>query len=445
MAERRNLLLAILTRAALSIVVLGIGIAVLMALVVSRPEAPPERTDLPKPAVRVFRTKMVPVQRQAVGFGTARAKRTAAIPAEVTAIVEWVSPELEAGNRVQKDAPLVRLDDTDFQHQLETAVQRMTELDALLTQLDVESEAAQNRIAIAEREFEIAQRDLARVETLVDEGAARQPELDRAMLALQAAERMLNNAREEFNKIPLRRLALESQQAAAAAQQKMAQMNVDRSTIRAPFDGVIVSRDVALGEQVNSGRQVARLVDLSIIELPLRLPASARPRIQREDHVTLQPAGDRSRQWTGRIQRIAPIDETSSRTFEVYIEVMQDDEAENPLTPGLYLEGRITSSSESMAMVVPRRALSDDRLLTVEDGRLQRRTVTVQFYINRRYPQLGVNGEDYWAVLEDPLPVGTLVALSSGVDIPIGVEVEVEIVESDQPAPIAQDGPERRR
>lgn len=442
MAERRNLLVSIITRGLVSLIVLAMGIGVFGMLVLTKPAAPPEREDIARPAVRVFRPAMVPVQRQSAGFGTALAKRAANVPAEISSTVKWISPEFEAGQTVREGAALVRLDQTDYLNQLESANQRLTEIDALLTQLAVEESSWEERVDIAEQELVIAERDLERVRELMKDDAAREPELDRALLAVRGAERMLTNANEELQKIPTRRLALEAQQAAAAAQRQLAQTNVERSTIRAPFDGIIERKEVDLGEQVAPGQRIGRIVDLSVIEVPLRLPASARQRVDRDDRVTLQPAGDPSRSWTGRVNRIAPVDHTGSRTFEVYVEVEQSPEARSLLTPGLYVEGRVISSNESMAMIVPRRSLADDQLLVIENGRLQRESVNVVYYVNREYPQVGLNGEDYWAVLDEPLPDGTLVVLMSGLDVPIGIEVDAEIVNEGAGAAstVAQDG-----
>lgn len=409
-----------------------VGFCVFAYFVATAPDIPPPREEVERPQIRVFRAQTVPVRRETVGFGTARAKFTAEVSSEVAGQVAWIAPDLEPGTRVKAHDPLIRLNDEDFRQQLDLVNQRLAEMDALISRLFIEETALSERSGIANREFEIAARDLARIESLFASGAAREPEVDRARMVMEGADRARSLIREELAKIPTRKQQLEAQQRGLSAERTLAQRNTARTTISAPFDGVVTAKNITLGEQIAPGRNVAKLVDLSIIEVPIKLPASVRPRIRRGDSVELHPAGDRQRRWTGVVDRIAAVDDAATRTFEIYVEIRQrDDDSALLLTPGLYVEGRILASEDVFAMIVPRRALDGERLIVVEDGRVVRREVTVAFFINSRYPQLGLADEDYWAVLAEPLPEGTLTAVNASTDIPIGSMVEAVVMNGD--------------
>ena len=198
------------------------------------------------------------------------------------------------------------------------------------------------------------------------------------------------------------------------------------------------------GTGAQPGRRVARVVNLEKIEVPVRLPSSARVSIRVGDEAQVLSAGSNGasrgasgsasggasgvRTWGGRVNRIGPSDDPVTRTFPVYIEVLQNPDDPAALTPGRFVMGRITGHEEEQRVVVPRGAVANDRVLLVVDDVIVHRDVLVAYQVQRRFPQLGLPSENYWAVLSDGVEPGSLVLLNGATDIPAGARVEPSVV-----------------
>jgi multidrug efflux pump subunit AcrA (membrane-fusion protein) len=167
---------------------------------------------------------------------------------------------------------------------------------------------------------------------------------------------------------------------------------------------------------------VARVVDLRAIEVPLRLPASARAAIAAGDDVLLHATGGSERAWPARVARIAPEDDEMTRTVAIYVEVHQDAEEPGRLAPGQFVRGTVSSSDVQQRWVVPRRALMGDRILLVNDGRIVSRDIEIDFQIERQLPQLGL-ADEQWVVLRQPLGEGDRVVVNASRGLPDGLAV----------------------
>lgn len=428
MAERRRFWVSFLTRIFAVAIIVAVGGAIFGTLYVSRPGPPPLKSNEPLARVLVMEAAFVPVQRQWTGFGTAEPMDSADVPAQVSAVVVEVPDGVLPGATVSLDDLLARLDPTDFDQQIDVLAERITGLDAQLEQTDIEEKSWKERLELAVSETAIAHRDYDRVKSLYDDGDAKEVELDRALGQVNAAERFETQVREEVQKMNPKRLGLQAQKRALQAERRIAETNLARTEITSPLDGVVERIEVEKGEQVSPGQTVARIVDLRTIEIPIRLPASARQYVRRGDSVRIESTGAVQSVWQGKVDRIAPADETDSRTFAVYTVVHQSPQALHLLTPGKFVRGVVTSERSERRMVVPRRSIAGDRMLVVEQGRIVRLRPAIAYYVSRQFPELGLDGEDYWAVLDEPLRVGTLVVLNGAIDLPTGARVQEDVV-----------------
>ncbi len=427
---RAALLLSIATRTVVCLVLLGLSIGIFLLLVATQPQPKPAADAKPRQDVLVMRVVPVSVHRTWSGYGTARAMDAADVPARVTSTVVEVPESTVRGNSVRKGDLLARFDESDFAHELEIAVQNISDLDAQLQRLDVEQRSWTERVRLAEEDSKLARADFERIQVAAEGGAARERELDRARQAVIAAERAESTTREELEKIPSRRLGLQALRAAQQSARDLAQENLERCTVVSPLDGILAEVDVDEGENVAPGTRIARVVSLSRVEVALQLPAAARSGVAVGSPVTLTAEHstrlDELQTWSGTVARISPVDDPDTRTFPVFVEIRQDSNASDRVTPGRFLEGRVESLGHAQRTIVPRRALSDERLRTVKDGVVGEQSVPVDFYVEGEFPELGLEDRQ-WVVLRKDLADGTLVVVNAARHLAIGSTVQVSI------------------
>ena len=423
MVRKRNILVSVITQSVVSVVALGVAVGIFSLLWSNRPE-PARVDDPPRPRrVEVMRAVAVPIRRQWQGFGTARAFDEVDIPAEITAVVVEIPPEIVEGAPIEKGAVVARLDDTDFVIQQDIATRRIEEFDARLAQLELEGESWIKRVGIAAEDVQLAEDDYARVKQAMEREAARVREVDQARQRLLAAVRIQVDAREQLDRILPRRNQLEAMKSLQGSQLRLAIKNVSRCTIRSPLRGFIAAVDIERGESVAPGRRVARVVNLNRMEVPLRLPSSARAGVAVGDEVVLAAHGAAGEPWLGDVRHISPLDDPNTRTMTVYVQIDQDPNDPDRLAPGRFVEGTVLSQRSEMRFIVPRRSLLGGRLLIVRDGTVRSRVVNVDFHVQGDFEQLGVRAEQ-WAVLAGSLDNGSAVIVNATRSLSDGLLVE---------------------
>lgn len=435
MASKRLVWLSVMMRGLIAIVLLGAAIGVFSLLKSAREE--PQRTGEKElsPRVTVIHAQPIDVRRQWEAFGTTRAIDAADVPARVSSVVETIPADVEEGLPVAMGQLLVELDDSDFVREAEIARQNINRLTAEIEQAQIERESWRRRVEIAEEQTEIAKADLERVKQALADGAARQREVDQGRAGVLTAIQNETSARETLARIDPRIASLEAQMAAEESRLDLAQLNVERSRVRSPIAGVLQAVDVEMGENVNRGQRLARVVSLERIEVPLRIAASVRPHLELGEEARILGTGTDDRVWSSRITRIAPESDPDTRTTTIYTEVSQPAEtkgaASGALAPGQFVRALVMSTSSEQRWVVPRRSVDEGSILIVNDAHVRRRQVKIDYQVEMRLrDQFGIE-DSLWVVLEEPLEPGLPVIVNPTPALIDGLKVEP--VSADEP------------
>lgn len=424
-----------LVRGVVALAVVAAGVMAASVLVATRPE--PVRSDSGQelPRVQVVAAAKVQVARSWRGWGVADALVRADVPARVTATVEQVPAAVQAGQPVERDQLLVELDASDFVRDRDIARQRLAEVEALLAQLAVEKERLEERLAIERANLALTEAERQRVEQLFAGKVASQQDFDSVRRSELTARAALNLTTESYDRIAPRQAALEAQKQAQYASLQLAEQNVSRCRIVSPIDGVLQAVDVKAGENVAAGQRVARVVDLSRVEVPLQLPSASLGEVSVGDTVRLTPgsgADDGQRAWTATVTRVAPESDAQARTITVFAELAQPDARQRfarqgdakLLLPGLFVEAVVTTQATSPRLVVPRRSVRSGRLFIVDDGVVQSRPARIDWVIEGKPAGLATGaGDDQWAVIDDVIGEGDAVVLSPGPSLLDGAKV----------------------
>jgi len=366
-----------------------------------------------------------------------RALRSAEIASEVSGVVLERPHSIEPGVTVKRGELLVRLDAHDYQQMAVRAREAIAGLDAQIAGLEVERRSFVTRVELAEESVLLAREELRAAQTATAGSGVGEIEVNRQRRALIVLDRDAEVQKEFLAQIPHRRAAIAAQIELERANLRLAERDIERCSITARFAGTLQRIDVREGERVSPGAAIARLVDLREIEIPLHAPLSASSSIRVGDRVWLKPSGEDSASWEGRVARIAPEAESSSRTITVFAVVEQgiSSNAAPLLLPGRFVIGRIEGRVTTNAVPVPRSAISEDRVMIVDSaGTIRERAIDIQFYVDTKYPEID-RLETQWAIVSAGLSQGEHIVVSNLDELREGMAVRISDTPL-SPAPI---------
>jgi HlyD family secretion protein len=157
-----------------------------------------------------------------------------------------------------------------------------------------------------------ARSTLARQEDLQRSGTSTRSALEAAQTTVQQSEADLSRAQSAIRQA-------EAQEVEAAATVKMNQAQLDKSVIRAPIDGIVVARDLNLGDVVSPGTAIVDLVDPSSIVLTARFDESAIALLSQGQGAIIEFNSQDAAPITGKVRRIGREVDTETREFNVDI------------------------------------------------------------------------------------------------------------------------------
>lgn len=420
-------IISFITRATVAIILIVIAFIVVYLLVSTKPKVEVKSGERALTAVVAIEVHPVPVKRTTMGYGVADAMQHADVSAQISAAVVMLPLTSRVGSKVRKGDLLVELNDVDFQQQVIRAEQALATAKSELSLLSVERQAADERAALAIQDQILSQTELDRVINAFNRGAAKQREVDAAHQKLISVSSKAVNTKELADRFPLREEQASSNITTREADLELTKESLRRCSIISPIDGVLQAVDVRVGEHVQSGTRVARVVHSGSLEIPLRLPSFARSFVSIGDDVNLRSTGFGLRQWKARVSRIAPEDDTQTRTMIVYVDYNQDPNAPNHIPPGLFVSGEVINDKDTKPRwIVPRRSFRNDRLMVIRDSVLRSVLVTIDYSVSGEYEEFGVPDHD-WVVLETSLVPGDLVVVDPGGSLRDGMKVRVII------------------
>jgi RND family efflux transporter MFP subunit len=265
--------------------------------------------------------------------GSIQPERRADLRAEVPAIVRSVLRE--NGDTVRRGDLLVHLDDTSIRDALASA--------------EASARAADLALEQATRQFE-------RMKTLRGSGMA-------SAQALDDAEG--------------RRNAAISDQEAAKARVVAARQQMQRTEVRAPFDGIVSERKVSAGDTAQVGKELLKVIDPNSMRFEALVSADHVGEVKAGQGVSFRVNGYADQEFKGKVRRVNPSANPTTRQVEMLIDFVGD---KQPKLAGLYAEGRLETSSRA-ALTVPATAVVRDgdksSAFRVQGDKLQKVLVTV--------------------------------------------------------------------
>ena len=335
--------------------ILAIGVIGFIILVSLRPEPPREERTVLAPVVQISPAIEASGPLTVSGTGSVQSVRQVALSAEVGGRIDWVSPRFVNGGSFQAGETLIRIDTTDYANAVAMARAEWTarQVDALM---------AREESSIARREWERLQ---ARDSSLAtpeggDLGVMlfREPQVKMADAAVEAAKARLDDA--------LARL--------------------ERTYIRAPFEGQITSKQAELGQVVAPGVVLAVYHSTAAAEVAVSLRPSQAELLEdihslggsRSLPAVLQPSSGGGSSWNARVVRSEGTLDPATRTLRVIARITNPLNQDPPLLFGSFVSVAMEGRSLEGTIEIPREALRDGNTVWVmNEGTLSIRDVEV--------------------------------------------------------------------
>jgi len=274
----------------------------------SKAETGKTPADIPAVALRADNIAVAASRQISSGpsiSGTLIAQRQATLRAEVAGAVVQVL--VEQGQTVKSGQVLIRLDDSAIR-------------DAVVS--------ARSQERSANGALVVAKRNAERSERLAQAGALAERDLEQARWTVTNAEGMLADASS--------RLANASKQ-------------LEKTAIRAPFNGVISERQANAGDVLQLGNPAVSVVDPESLRLEANVPVSALAVLKIGTSVDFEVSGYEGRSFTGRVERINPAVDPATRQVRIYVGIPNN---AGRLVAGLFAQGRV-ATEQRQALAIP--------------------------------------------------------------------------------------------
>lgn len=211
----------------------------------------------------------------------------------------------QPGTQVHRGQLLAKLDDRQISADLEGAAARVRSIAANLKNWQAETK--------------VLQADRARAEKLYEAQVIPKEELEHVQYKEEADEYEIQREAESLNN--------------AKATQKSLELELDKTNIVAPFDGIVARRYVRVGQKVAVGDRLFWVTALTPLEVKFTLPERFFSRLHDGDQLTVSSADiSPEARYTAKIVQVSPVVDPSSGTIEILARVVGSAPA---LRPGM--------------------------------------------------------------------------------------------------------------
>jgi RND family efflux transporter MFP subunit len=346
---------------------------VLTFLLLTHHKARPKRTFISKslPVVKVIKAKPVDYEIEISANGEVRPISIGKIVPEVKGKIVYISPNLKQGEIIKKGEVLIKLFDEDYKIALSQAIAALREANATLEQIKQEAKQAREEWNLIHPNIKIPPL------------AAKLPQLMAAKAKFEAAK----------------------------AKVKEAKLNLKRTSIYAPYDAVVIKKNIDIHEYVNPGEVLAQIYPISEIEvhIPLTLsdtrwiniPGYTVARGKKGSNVELEfRMGNKKVCFHGQITRFHGEIDSNTRMLYAIASVKNPFYNLPPLLPNTYVNVKIKGRILKNVFVIPITAIFEDSyVLKVINNHIKKNKIKIARTLKDSAVVVnGINKDDFLVV-----------------------------------------------
>lgn len=327
--------------------------------------------------VKVFKVRRQKISEKLFYTGLIEAKNKIVITPEVGGKIAKIY--VESGDRVRKGKLLAELDTRAIRLQLE------------------EVHAA---LAVAEASYHDASRNMKRMERLKQENAVSDQQYEKVKLAFDLAEANLQQARAAVN---------------------LAKYSLNVSLMKAPFSGVIASKNADVGDVINPmmggyspSSGVVTLMDFSQVKIEVDVSQKDIVRIKKGQVAWLKVSAFSEKTFPGEVTVVNLVADPMTKKFKVEVRVKNPDLL---LRPNTFGEVVLEVSTHEDSLVIPQKAvLKNSHVFLAKGDKAEKREI-----------KIGLQNSDFAEILQG-LEEGDLVVVEGNYGLENGAELEVKEV-----------------
>jgi RND family efflux transporter MFP subunit len=266
------------------------------------------------------------VDRELAVVGNLIGDQTVSVVPKTAGRLEEITVKL--GDRVSRGQRIARIEDQEIREQVKQA--------------EAAFEVAKATIRQREADLELARTNVERSRNLFQRQLLPQQTLDDAEAKFQSAQAALDLAR--------------AQNTQSQARLDELRINLENTIITSPVNGFVARRAADPGAFVSANAPIVDVVDIQRVRLVANIIEKDLKQIAVADMARVTVDAFPGESFMGRIARVSPVLDPSTRTAPIEVEIAND---QYRLKPGMYARVGIITESHPNALVVPTNALVD--------------------------------------------------------------------------------------
>ena len=355
--------------------------------------------------VKTIEIKQFSLKPSITGFGIVEPDIQFEAKSEVAGKIVYVHPQLRNGATFAEDSVVIRIEADDFQSSLQQAKANTAVNQAQLREVVVKFKNTRSDLKLAQQKLKLAQNDLNRADELVKKKLVSQSNFEAQKSKVIQLQQEVQNLKSLLKTLLEQKASLQASLSNTQAAAQSKQRNLDRTTIRLPFNARISDLAVEENQYVSQGALLftAQTTDKVLIDTQLPLEQfrilakdfgdnqeQIREAFQRGFSLdlltqlgltaTVRLGDDFSAIWDAKVERISSQLDPVIRTLGVIVSIDKpyaqiQPGIKPPLIDGMYTEVVIKGNPKKY-FVIPRDALHEGELfLLTPQNTLQRRTL----------------------------------------------------------------------
>jgi len=259
---------------------------------------------------------------------------------------------------------------------------------------EISLEQAKTSLAVAEKNYQLAKETYNNPTELKQQLENARSQVNSARTNLKVAEANLEEAERGPRAERLQAGLASVKQAEASLAQIEDQ--ISKTSIIAPFTGLVNLVNIDEGEMVASGQTVINLIKTDQLYAEIDVTAATASAIKKGDRVEVK-AETMQHYIEGEVSNISPAADSSSRTFLVKIKIPNENQK---LRAGMFADVKITKGESGSAVVVPIESIvnlngDNPHVFVVEDGKAVRKNIQIGISTDSRVEIIeGLNSDE---------------------------------------------------